>query len=104
LVWPLRKGSGFFILYPRCADANPSNTCNKCHIQGLVHFRVIDVGEASEPFRVSSASLPNFDPRSLADRLIIYQCYVRAQEALKRKSSFFSPIMMGSSSLTEIYA
>jgi len=27
--------------------------------QGLVPFRGIDVGEASEPFRVSSASLPN---------------------------------------------
>ncbi len=32
LLWPLRKSSAFFILYPRCADSNPSNTCNKCHM------------------------------------------------------------------------
>ncbi len=32
LLWPLRKSSAFFILYPRCSDSNPSNTCNKCHI------------------------------------------------------------------------
>ncbi len=32
LVWPLRKSSAFFILYSRCSDSNPSNTCNKCHM------------------------------------------------------------------------
>ena len=32
LLWPLRKSSAFFILYPRCSDSNPSNTCNKCHM------------------------------------------------------------------------
>ena len=32
LLWPLRKSSAFFILYPRCSDANRSNTCNKCHM------------------------------------------------------------------------
>ena len=34
-IWgpsPLRKSSAFFILYPRCSDSNPSNTCNKCHM------------------------------------------------------------------------
>jgi len=32
LLWPLQKSSAFFILYPRCSDSNPSNTCNKCHM------------------------------------------------------------------------
>ncbi len=32
LFWSLRKSAAFFILYPRCADSNPSNTCNKCHL------------------------------------------------------------------------
>ena len=32
LLWPLRKSSAFFILYPRCSDSNPYNTCNKCHM------------------------------------------------------------------------
>ncbi len=30
--WPLRKSSAFFMLYPRCSDPTPSNTCNKCHM------------------------------------------------------------------------
>ncbi len=32
LFWPLRKSSVFFMLYPRCSDSNPSNTCYKCHM------------------------------------------------------------------------
>ncbi len=31
-IWPLRKSSAFFILYPRCSHSNPSNTSNKCHM------------------------------------------------------------------------
>ena len=32
LLWPFRKSSALFILYPRCSYSNPSNTCNKRHM------------------------------------------------------------------------
>ena len=43
------------------------------HLVKLVHFRDVDVGEASEPFRVSSRSLPNSTSRDFTAFFVISQ-------------------------------
>ncbi len=51
LLWPLRKSSAFFILYPRCSDSNPSNTCNNSHMSRA------DSKSHFQPWRIMSSTL-----------------------------------------------
>ena len=48
-----------WFIKPTCPLPISNPPCSILIYLCLVHFRGIDVGEASEPFRVSSASLPN---------------------------------------------